>query len=263
MMQNWLHEREPRWMAILSLFIVLLLLLLLSTNSYILSKATSCAQVNDTYIFDHHHMESSNNAHNKKTPGATATGAETGGTNTLVVVDKVASTRASRLDCDDSDPVRHDLHIPNTADADGAMSTIGFSPSSSISGDALMAGTKAVLNRDLMEVQERDAKHGRHGAQKRQKRDLETIPNAMQDTVAAAASSSANTTANDDDAGMRELGSAPTFLIEQGMRTVIAADESSQVTVAQAHADDLSVTMEPNQLPQQNTTTRDQEDTGG
>jgi hypothetical protein len=211
-------------------------------------------------------MESSKNAHNK-TPGATATGAETGGANKLVVEeDKVASTSVSSLDCGNSDFVRRDLHIPNTVDAESAMSTVGVSPSPSISADALTAGTNAVVNRGLMELHERDAIHGRHGAQKRQKRDLEHIPTDVQDTATAAddsASFSANATVAAE--GMRELGSVPTFLIEQGMITVIAADKSSQANFTQAHEQHFSVRIEPNQVPQQNTTTtttttRDQED---
>jgi hypothetical protein len=60
---------------------------------------------------------------------------------------------------------------------------------------------------------------------------------------------------------MRELASAPTFLIKQGMRTAIAVDKSCKANVAQTHEQGFSVTMEPNQGPQQNTTTRDMEDT--
>ena len=79
--------------------------------------------------FDQHHMEPSNNAHNK-TPGATATGATATGAEleeatTPVAPEeaKVASTSISRLNWGDFDPVRHHLHIPTTVDNDSAMST--------------------------------------------------------------------------------------------------------------------------------------------
>lgn len=113
-------------------------------------------------------------------PGATATG------NKLVVGDdKVVST----IDCGDSDPVSHDLPIPNIVDTVSAMSTIHSAMSTieiSISDDALVALARTTKAEFWIEhLMAALLENGQE------------IPSAVQDT--AAASSSAN----------RDLGSAP------------------------------------------------------
>jgi hypothetical protein len=178
MIQDWLHERTTLWMALLSLFV---LLLLLYTDSSFPRPPLVRRSAMHTVHFRSSPHGVVKQCPQEQDPGGTPTGAGTGGAknnvvlNTLLQVESVAG-----LDCDDSDPVRHDLYIPSTVDTACTMSTVGVSPSSSISGDSLMARrSTAILDRDLMGLQERDAEHGRHGAKKRQKSDPENIPGDM------------------------------------------------------------------------------------